>query len=189
MACCLQGLNHSGCPLEGGRFGTRLYAAPEQHRGQCNPKSDMYSLGLVFIELLSIFATEMERINILSKCRSGDVPVGVPEQFVPIIKRMIFPNADERPSSTELLNKIYKLLPKPSDGKASLSVTKTQLISINDNRKELVCQSKDCKTISTCEAQEMLKIKEKEINELKMKLAKQESEIAELKKQIVRETS
>ncbi|KAL0271850.1 UNVERIFIED_CONTAM: hypothetical protein PYX00_008815 [Menopon gallinae] len=191
LACCLQGHNHSGCPLEGGRFGTRLYAAPEQHRGQCNPKSDMYSLGLVFIELVSIFATEMERIDILSKCRSGDVPDSVPEQLVPIIKKLISTNAEERPTSSDLLKEINKLLSKPSEIKASLSVTKTQLISINENTQvDSMCQTKDCKAIPICDVHEMLKVKEKEISELKLKLAKQETEIAQLKKkQVIKEYS
>lgn len=64
------------CPLEGNDsvrhdgFGTRLYAAPEQLQGQCTKKSDIYSLGVIMIELMSKCVTMMEcykKVEIIKK--------------------------------------------------------------------------------------------------------------------------
>jgi eukaryotic translation initiation factor 2-alpha kinase 3 len=52
--------------LNGGhtnQVGTSLYMSPELMMGKSyNEKIDVYSLGLIFFELLSPFTTEMERI-------------------------------------------------------------------------------------------------------------------------------
>ena len=49
--------------------GTRLYMSPEQAAGRpYNHKVDIYALGLVFLELVSCFSTQMERIQVSSSC-------------------------------------------------------------------------------------------------------------------------
>ncbi|XP_014360886.2 eukaryotic translation initiation factor 2-alpha kinase 1 [Papilio machaon] len=68
LACPLQ-QSHSGLAL-----GTHLYAAPEQLDGQCNPKSDMYSLGIILLEMVEQFSTEMERVKTITDLRKGQIP-------------------------------------------------------------------------------------------------------------------
>lgn len=57
------------------QVGTHLYMSPEQIDGrQYNYKVDIYSLGLVFFELLVVFCTEMERIETLKSLRMSQFP-------------------------------------------------------------------------------------------------------------------
>ena len=58
------------------RVGTSLYMSPEQLKGrQYNYKVDIYSLGLIFFELLVVFCTEMERIETLTSLRMSKFPL------------------------------------------------------------------------------------------------------------------
>ncbi|CAH8518759.1 Eukaryotic translation initiation factor 2-alpha kinase 3 [Schistosoma haematobium] len=55
--------------------GTDLYMSPEQERGDnYNHKVDIFSLGLIFIELLIIFNTSMERIFTLTRAKHQKLP-------------------------------------------------------------------------------------------------------------------
>ncbi|XP_030068820.1 eukaryotic translation initiation factor 2-alpha kinase 1 [Microcaecilia unicolor] len=54
--------------------GTCLYAAPEQLQGShYDFKSDMYSVGIILLELFQPFVTEMERTKVLTALRNGHV--------------------------------------------------------------------------------------------------------------------
>lgn len=56
--------------LHTARVGTHLYMSPEQMTGQVyDYKVDIYSLGIIFYELLVPFSTEMERIIALRDLR------------------------------------------------------------------------------------------------------------------------
>ncbi|XP_017758254.1 PREDICTED: eukaryotic translation initiation factor 2-alpha kinase 1-like isoform X2 [Eufriesea mexicana] len=68
LACPLQRENHHSI------LGTHMYAAPEQLQGKCDPKSDIYSLGIVLLELLVPTRTHMERIEIINSLRKGQIP-------------------------------------------------------------------------------------------------------------------
>lgn len=55
--------------------GTRLYMSPEQlNMEKYNYKVDIYSLGLIFFELLVPFDTEMERCSTLVDIRDKKYP-------------------------------------------------------------------------------------------------------------------
>lgn len=57
------------------RVGTSLYMSPEQARGQAyNYKVDIYSLGLIFYELLNYFHTETERYKLLQAIKTNKFP-------------------------------------------------------------------------------------------------------------------
>lgn len=56
--------------------GTQIYMSPEQMSGQqYNHKVDIYSLGIIFFELLVPFQTEMERFKILTDLRKNIYPL------------------------------------------------------------------------------------------------------------------
>ncbi|XP_057656757.1 eukaryotic translation initiation factor 2-alpha kinase [Diorhabda carinulata] len=62
--------------------GTQLYMSPEQFRSRIyDYKVDIYSLGLIFFELLVPFSTEMERIKLLSDVKESIYPKGFAEKF------------------------------------------------------------------------------------------------------------
>ncbi|CAG9531655.1 unnamed protein product [Cercopithifilaria johnstoni] len=55
--------------------GTRLYMSPEQLEGKAyNEKVDVFSLGLIFVELIVPFTTVMERNSILSGLQNDIMP-------------------------------------------------------------------------------------------------------------------
>uniref|UniRef100_A0A665WKH9 Eukaryotic translation initiation factor 2-alpha kinase 1 n=1 Tax=Echeneis naucrates TaxID=173247 RepID=A0A665WKH9_ECHNA len=55
--------------------GTFVYAAPEQLAGShYDSKSDMYSIGVLAVELFQPFGTEMERVRTLSDVKEGKIP-------------------------------------------------------------------------------------------------------------------
>nr|AAW26602.1 SJCHGC05483 protein [Schistosoma japonicum] len=55
--------------------GTDLYMSPEQERGDnYDHKVDIFSLGLIFLELLITFNTSMERIFTLTRAKQQKLP-------------------------------------------------------------------------------------------------------------------
>jgi translation initiation factor 2-alpha kinase 1 len=103
LACPLQSVRHSLA------FGTKLYAAPEQLEGKCNPKSDMYSLGIVLFELVERFRTDMERVQFINDLRKGKLPAHVhvqQPQLADIICQLMSKYPQDRPDATALLKMI-----------------------------------------------------------------------------------
>ncbi|XP_036816593.1 eukaryotic translation initiation factor 2-alpha kinase 1 isoform X4 [Oncorhynchus mykiss] len=87
--------------------GTFVYAAPEQLEGShYDSKSDMYSVGVVALELFQPFGTEMERVRTLGDLREGKVPDAF-SQCWPVLAKYItlLTSRDPslRPSATQLL--------------------------------------------------------------------------------------
>lgn len=104
LACPLQSVRHSLA------FGTKLYAAPEQLAGECNSKSDMYSLGIVLFELVETFITDMERNKSIEELKKqGFLPSRIiiqHPQFASIIVRLVAKSPHQRPDAYELLKSI-----------------------------------------------------------------------------------
>lgn len=114
------------CARHTQQVGTHLYMSPEQLRGlPYDFKVDIYSLGLIFFELLVYFGTEMERIMTLRSLRDGVYPKGFPLQHAKeyeLLKKMLSVKPDERPATMELkmqLNEILKLPDMPGDSEAA----------------------------------------------------------------------
>ncbi|XP_060716541.1 eukaryotic translation initiation factor 2-alpha kinase 1 isoform X2 [Tachysurus vachellii] len=87
--------------------GTFVYASPEQL--QCShydSKSDMYSVGVIAVELFQPFGTEMERVQTLGGLRKGNFPVDLYKNW-PVLSEQInlLTNLDPtlRPSASQLL--------------------------------------------------------------------------------------
>ncbi|CAG4972749.1 unnamed protein product [Colias eurytheme] len=137
LACPLQ-QSHSGLAL-----GTHLYAAPEQLEGQCNPKSDMYSLGIILLEMVEPFSTDMERVKTITDLRKGQIPAHLTANY---------------PKIAHIIGKLVQRRPgKRLDTGQLLDELKT------------LCDSKD-ETIKSL--REKLAAKDDEIAQLKMMLAK-----------------
>ncbi|XP_016837010.1 eukaryotic translation initiation factor 2-alpha kinase 1 isoform X2 [Nasonia vitripennis] len=101
LACPLQRYNHDAI------VGTHMYAAPEQLKGECNPKSDIYSLGIVLLELLIPMQTSMECIRIVNSLKAGENPTalaGSHPKWAQTISQLIQTNPIGRPSANELLD-------------------------------------------------------------------------------------
>ena len=64
------------------QVGTQLYMSPEQIEGKpYNHKVDIYSLGLIFFELLWPLNTQMEQITVISQLRKSKFPKGFTDKY------------------------------------------------------------------------------------------------------------
>ncbi|XP_059834977.1 eukaryotic translation initiation factor 2-alpha kinase 1 [Hypanus sabinus] len=87
--------------------GTSLYASPEQLKGShYDFKSDMYSVGIIFLELFHPFGTVMERIKVITALREGHIPEDFTQRWpvqAKYIKLLTSQVASHRPSADEML--------------------------------------------------------------------------------------
>lgn len=87
-------------------YGLKQYLAPEYiQANEYTEKSDIYSLGIIFLELLNIFNTESERILILNDLKKSKFPEGLGKNFKEeskLIERMLDLNPLKRPSIAEI---------------------------------------------------------------------------------------
>ena len=87
--------------------GTELYMSPEQlAKKPYNNKVDIYSLGLIFVELLVPFGTQMERIQDLTKLRKMDFSTNhesLDTSEFNLVKCMLDHDPNERPEATDIM--------------------------------------------------------------------------------------
>ncbi|XP_050762111.1 eukaryotic translation initiation factor 2-alpha kinase 1 [Gymnogyps californianus] len=96
----INGLTHTS------GVGTCLYASPEQLQGShYDFKSDMYSMGVILLELYQPFGTEMERTEVLTHLRNGQIPHTFYKKW-PIqakyVKLLTSQRSTERPTAAQL---------------------------------------------------------------------------------------
>ncbi|KAJ7984681.1 hypothetical protein DPEC_G00357270 [Dallia pectoralis] len=87
--------------------GTFVYAAPEQLEGSnYDSRSDMYSIGVLALELFQPFGTEMERVRTLEELREGKVPCSFSQRWPVLAKYITLLTSRDpslRPSATQML--------------------------------------------------------------------------------------
>jgi serine/threonine protein kinase len=92
-------------PLTAG-IGTASYAAPEQVRTRdYGPAVDVFSLGLILLELVCSFDTEHERLDHFQKCRNQTIPQWIHEHYPDVSSTILActrPKGCDRPTSADL---------------------------------------------------------------------------------------
>ena len=96
------------------QVGTKLYMSPEQSSGQSySEKVDIYSLGIIFFELLHPFSTEMERGHALTALRQDSIIPDVvrkkKKKESGLLLQMIHLNPDRRPSAEDVMLTLEEL--------------------------------------------------------------------------------
>ncbi|XP_012223213.2 eukaryotic translation initiation factor 2-alpha kinase-like [Linepithema humile] len=95
---------HTAC------VGTHLYMSPEQISGQMyNYKVDIYSLGIIFFELLTPFFTDMERIVALSNLKQLIFPKNFADIYTTeynLLKMMLDNDPTKRPTTLGIKSRL-----------------------------------------------------------------------------------
>lgn len=97
------------------RVGTPLYTSPEQEKGgSYDNKTDIYSLGLIFCEMLCVFGTTHERYQTLTRLREKhELPENIFNRFPryseglkTLVLKMTRKAPSDRPSAEDLLKEV-----------------------------------------------------------------------------------
>ncbi|NWV15439.1 E2AK2 kinase, partial [Ptilonorhynchus violaceus] len=86
--------------------GTKSYMAPEQFGDKYGKEVDIYAMGLIWFEILSVF-THHEKTKLWNNVRRGQLPENFTRQFLPeasIIKKMLSRHPSGRISTSQLLD-------------------------------------------------------------------------------------
>jgi len=82
-------------------YGTQLYMAPELlNHGKISTKTDIYSMGIIYFELITKFKTDMERNRMIIKLKKGELK----DDNLVIINQMIHSDDNLRPDTNEVIN-------------------------------------------------------------------------------------
>jgi serine/threonine protein kinase len=81
-----------------------LFFFTEQLQGQCSKKSDIYSMGVILIELLSKCVTIMECFKKVENIKKGIPLSEIDEGCCSMIKRLLSPHTEQRPDIGALKN-------------------------------------------------------------------------------------
>lgn len=97
-------------------FGTRLYAPAEQLEGRiCTKKSDIYSLGIILIEILLKCTTMMECFKKVEKVKKGEMLPEIDLNICQLISKLLTNKYELRPDISELKQKISRYVDNSSE--------------------------------------------------------------------------
>ena len=96
-------LNDQEHHIDPNAYGNQLYMAPELlNHGKISIKTDIYSIGIIYFELVTSFKTEMERNRSIIKLKKGELK----DDSLMIINQMTHQDEKLRPISIEIIKKI-----------------------------------------------------------------------------------
>ncbi|KAL3643392.1 mitosis inhibitor protein kinase swe1 [Castilleja foliolosa] len=90
--------------------GNKVYKAPEKRAGNLmTSKCDVFSLGLILMELLHPFATVSERNKVLGDVKQFNIADRLEDEFTPLIRKMISATPSDRPGISEVFEELDAL--------------------------------------------------------------------------------
>ncbi|XP_037031845.1 eukaryotic translation initiation factor 2-alpha kinase 1-like [Bradysia coprophila] len=177
------------CPLQDDHsknvVGTPTYAAPEQLQGKCDKKSDIYSIGIILLELLLNFKTDMERVENIKKVRQGKLPEEIPPNYSSLLKKLLLP-IHRRPDIREVIQLYNQIIrddiPLTVQQELHELRTKLQIQKSIDKEFNDELQSKKAELQSKDEEIALLQRKVHEMELKEMESRSKDAEIERLKK-------
>uniref|UniRef100_A0A182QR26 non-specific serine/threonine protein kinase n=1 Tax=Anopheles farauti TaxID=69004 RepID=A0A182QR26_9DIPT len=176
------------CPLQsshvGVGFGTPLYAAPEQLEGQCDPKSDIYSLGIILLELLVPFSTDMERAETIKQVRRGQFPGDVDRDFTGLLKNLLHVQPSRRPGMQDLVEAVNRIRINRdrviSELRRSLSLREEEIACLRtqiDEQQRVQIASEEERMLMEQRSTRTLIVKEQELIYMNMEMQNKEIQL------------
>uniref|UniRef100_A0A182YD77 non-specific serine/threonine protein kinase n=1 Tax=Anopheles stephensi TaxID=30069 RepID=A0A182YD77_ANOST len=176
------------CPLQsshvGVGFGTPLYAAPEQLEGQCDPKSDIYSLGIILLELLVPFSTDMERAETIKQVRRGHFPSDLDRDFTGLLKNLLHIQPTRRPGMQDLVEAVNRIRINRdrviSELRRSLSLREEEISSLRtqiDEQQRVQLETEEERTLMEQRTTRTLIVKEQELIYMSMEMQNKEIQL------------
>eukprot|EP00429_Kryptoperidinium_foliaceum_P009997 CAMPEP_0176003228 /NCGR_PEP_ID=MMETSP0120_2-20121206/1066_1 /TAXON_ID=160619 /ORGANISM="Kryptoperidinium foliaceum, Strain CCMP 1326" /LENGTH=809 /DNA_ID=CAMNT_0017335865 /DNA_START=278 /DNA_END=2707 /DNA_ORIENTATION=+ len=162
-------------PLLTAGIGTRSYAAPEQLTSKSySTAADMFSLGLIFLELVCCFETEHERLHNFQQCRQQEGVQSWLTDHYPEIANIILACTSQDPNMRPSANAVLGML----------SARRIQDISPS-NMAAAVGESVNHASHSA-KLQKTLEEKNEELEQQKQELAEKDREIERLRREMER---
>uniref|UniRef100_A0A182T6Q3 Protein kinase domain-containing protein n=1 Tax=Anopheles maculatus TaxID=74869 RepID=A0A182T6Q3_9DIPT len=176
------------CPLQsshvGVGFGTPLYAAPEQLAGQCDPKSDIYSLGIILLELLVPFSTDMERAETIKQVRRGEFPTDLDRDFTGLLKNLLHIQPTRRPGMQDLVEAVNRIRINRdrviSELRRSLSLREEEISCLRtqiDEQQRVQLETEEERTLMEQHTTRTLIVKEQELIFMSMEMQNKEIQL------------
>ncbi|XP_057371544.1 eukaryotic translation initiation factor 2-alpha kinase 3-like isoform X2 [Daphnia carinata] len=126
--------------------GTHTYAAPEQLTSrESYAKSDIYSLGIVLLELLNPFETDMERYktieNLRARCEISEEVKRKWPKMAMLVTKMISRDRELRPSAEEIISYLDSNSPTSKTAASATShFSKDELWSIIEDLRRQIAE-------------------------------------------------
>jgi len=160
-------------PLTAG-VGTASYAAPEQVTTRTyGMRADIFSLGLILLEMVCCFTTEHERMQTFNDCRNHrSIPAWIVDDFPNLAKTILDctePSSARRPTSEDLLKDFCLFAPL----EASTSTTREHYFDPTNTAEDSgILRAELCrKNEKLFEYERQLEEKDRTIEQLRQELA------------------
>ncbi|KAL0486766.1 translation initiation factor 2-alpha kinase [Acrasis kona] len=121
--------------------GTFLYASPEQlSRKDYDCKSDVFSLGIIFFEMLHPVATRSERAHVLSQVRCGVIPDDMMKKFpkqMKLIQWCVKESCEDRPDMKQVVQGILEFEDLKNDLQETIKAQHDMILQLQKELEEL----------------------------------------------------
>jgi len=90
-------------------YGNLLYMPPENDNYICTKKTDIYSFGIIYFELIKSFSTTMERVKLIDNIKENNfININIDKYHINLLSLMLNKNYKSRPT----IEQVYEMFKK-----------------------------------------------------------------------------